>query len=71
MQNNLIQFRNPKFDYSMIDFCTKTKVIGMPAGRIMGMVKKMSAGLPLQQPLTYEVLRRATDNYMQLASIKN
>lgn len=64
-------FRNPKLDYSMIDFCTKTKVIGMPAAPIMGMVKRMSKDLPLKKPITLDVLRKATDNYIQLASVLN
>jgi hypothetical protein len=72
MENkNFRPFRNPKTDYSMIDICTKTKVIGMPAGQIMGMVKRMSNDLPIQRPITFDVLRKATDNYIQIASINN
>lgn len=72
MQNqNFRPFRNPKTDYSMIDICTNTKVIAMPAGQIMGMVKRMSKNVPLKKPLTFDVLRKATDNYIQIASINN
>lgn len=70
-QQNFRPFRNPKTDYSMIDICTKTKVIGMPAGQIMGMVKRMSKSVPLEAPVTLDVLKKATDNYIQIASIQN
>lgn len=68
-QENTIIFRNPKQDYSMID-CTK-KQIPMPAGQIMGMVKRMVNNTPIKKPITLSVLKKSTDNYMQIASILN
>jgi hypothetical protein len=43
----------------------------MPAGQIMGMVKKMAEKLPIQQPISFEDLLRAKDRYIKIASILN
>lgn len=54
-----------------LDVCTKTKVIPMPAGQIMGMVKKIGNNLPIRKPITMDVLVKATNNYLIEASVLN
>lgn len=54
-----------------LDVCNKTKVIPMPAGQIMNMVKRMGETLPIKKPITMDVLVKATNNYLIEASVLN
>ena len=56
--------------YSVLDICRKTKVLPMPAGQIMGMVKQVYK-TKLQAPITLENLVRARNKYLIDASILN
>ncbi len=49
----------------------KVKWIAMPAGSIMYLVSQMAKELPLQKPITMDVLMRAKDRYIEIASRLN
>jgi hypothetical protein len=54
-----------------LDVCTKTKVIPMPAGVVMNMVKKMAQDKNLPGPVTMEQLVRERNRYFNKAIIFN
>lgn len=50
---------------------TTVKWIPMPAGQILGMVKRMAESRGLQSPICWEALTREKKRYFQRASILN
>lgn len=62
--------RNPNTDYSLIDFCTKTKVLDcLPTG-LFRIVSKIDTDKGLKPP-RYELLKKKLNRYISRATILN